>query len=354
MTRCCKLCTSTSTYSPRFTDYLFLNSFSHRFIPSSFQLDIDASMLLDGFGDSEHIAEAGGNSELLYRLVHAGSDFHSLDPTDIKGLPKLNVDEWSTAEEIKKAREVAEGRLNGENVGIVMEGKGGGKAQKRGEEESKSSLDLDGEFGGKLDETLCAHASFTLTLLERLCFVLSDSGLLDHLPESLGAIADAKALHAETFALKDRIVKLSREIIDSRARLHVCEQQRILAERTLDRAVIEHSRQLANGVISQGQEHNVEGEDLGSKDSRDNSNGNVGDMKELCLKISILEKQLAESEGAKARAEMTLTERLARPLSQTEAQVSDKSVCRRTSIDFINFAVDGFIGISSYHCNFRE
>ena len=65
-------------------------------------------------------------------------------------------------------------------------------------------------------------------------------------------------------------------------------------------------------------------------------------------------KQLAESEGAKARAEMTLTERLARPLSQTEAQVSDKSVCRRTSIDFINFAVDGFIGISSYHCNFRE
>ena len=90
MTSCCKLCTFTSIYSPRFTDYLFLNSFSHWFIPSSFQLDIDASMLLDGFGDSEHIAEAGGNSELLYRLVHAGSDFHSLDPTDIKGLPKLN------------------------------------------------------------------------------------------------------------------------------------------------------------------------------------------------------------------------------------------------------------------------
>jgi hypothetical protein len=39
-------------------------------------------MLLDGFGDSEHIAEGGGNSELLFRLLHAGSNFHSLDPTD--------------------------------------------------------------------------------------------------------------------------------------------------------------------------------------------------------------------------------------------------------------------------------
>ena len=302
-------------------------------------------MLLDGFGDSEHLAEAGGNSELLYRLVHAGSHFHSIDPTDIIGLPKLNVDEWSTADEIKKAREVAEGRLNGETVAIVIDGKGG-KVQKRGEEERKSSIDLDREFGGKLDETLRAHASFTLTLLERLCFVLSDSGLLDHLPESLGAIADAKALHAETFALKDRIVKLSSEIIDSRARLHVCEQQRILAERTLDRAVTEHSRQLANGVTSQGLEHNTEGEDTGPSDSRDSSS--VGDMKELCLKISVLEKQLAESEGAKARAEMTLTERLARPLSQTEAQVSDKSEFAKSLVKknrFFDFFICGFIGL---------
>ena len=45
-------------------------------------------------------------------------------------------------------------------------------------------------------------------------------------------------------------------------------------------------------------------------------------VKEMRVKISALEKQLAESEGAKAKAEMTLTERLARPLSQTEAQVS--------------------------------
>jgi len=36
-----------------------------------------------------------------------------------------------------------------------------------------------------------------------------------------------------------------------------------------------------------------------------------------------LERQLSESETAKSQAEMTLTERLARPLTQTEAQVGD-------------------------------
>ena len=285
-------------------------------------------MLLDGFGDSEHIAEAGGNSELLYRLVHAGSNFHSLDPTDVNGLPKLGVDEWSTAEDLAKARELAERKLNGETTGMGVGkeekgGGGGGKIMKRCDEEGKSSNDLDMKFGGKVDETLCAHASFTLTLLERLCFVLSDSGILDHLPGSLGAISDAKALHAEIFVLKDRIVKLSSEIIDNKAQLHVYEKQKIFAEKTLDRAVIEHSRQLAIGVINQNQEKNSEGENIGPSDSRNDISG--GDMKELCLKISVLEKQLGESEGAKARAEMTLTERLARPLSQTEAQVNINS-----------------------------
>ena len=45
--------------------------------------------------------------------------------------------------------------------------------------------------------------------------------------------------------------------------------------------------------------------------------------KELRRQIALLERQLAESETAKAKAEMTLTERLARPLVQTESQVSD-------------------------------
>ena len=267
-------------------------------------------MLLDGFGDSENIAESGGNSELLYRLLHAGSNFHSLDPTDITGLPKLKVDEWSSAEELTEARAAATNALSMDRT----EGQEGSSKVA-----SDSAADL--EFGGKVDETLCAHASFTLSLLERLCFVLSDSGLLDHLPESLGVIADAKALHAETFALKDRITKLSSEIIDMRSKLHVCEQKRISAEKTLDRAVTEHSRQLANGTGS------TAADGTGSLSLSSESGlglapaDDVDTLKEMSARVAILEKQLAESEGAKARAEMTLTERLARPLSQTEAQV---------------------------------
>jgi hypothetical protein len=264
-------------------------------------------MLLDGFGDSENIAESGGNSELLYRLLHAGSNFHSHDPTDITGLPKLKVDEWSSAEELTEARAVATIALNVDRT--------------EGQEGNSKDSSADLEFGGKVDETLCAHASFTLSLLERLCFVLSDSGLLDHLPESLGVIADAKALHAETFALKDRITKLSSEIIDMRSKLHVCEQKRISAEKTLDRAVTEHSRQIANGTGSTPADGatslSLSSESgLGLAPADD-----VDSLKEMSARIAILEKQLAESEGAKARAEMTLTERLARPLSQTEAQV---------------------------------
>ena len=75
------------------------------------QLDIDVSMLLDGFGDSEPLTEGTGNTELLHRLVHAGSDFHVRDPTDVTGLPQLDVDEWSTAEDIEKARALTVSRL---------------------------------------------------------------------------------------------------------------------------------------------------------------------------------------------------------------------------------------------------
>lgn len=44
--------------------------------------------------------------------------------------------------------------------------------------------------------------------------------------------------------------------------------------------------------------------------------------KELRRKIQILEKQVADSEEAKAKAEMTLTEQTSRPQTETEAQMS--------------------------------
>jgi hypothetical protein len=228
-------------------------------------------------------------------------------------LPRLNVDEWSTNEDLTKAWALATQLLKDKN-GV------------EGTSRNKESDCLDIEFGGKVDETLCGHASFTLSLLERLCFVLSDSGLLDHLPESLGAIADAKALHAETFALKDRVTKLTAEIIDMRVRLHESEQQKNSAEKALDRSTIEHSRKTTNGASSDIAANSSSSADGGlgpPEDTRISPSGSSSDSKEVLFKIATLEKQLAESEGAKARAEMTLTERLARPLSQTEAQVTD-------------------------------
>lgn len=44
--------------------------------------------------------------------------------------------------------------------------------------------------------------------------------------------------------------------------------------------------------------------------------------KELRRKIQILEKQVADSEEAKAKAEMTLTEQTSRPQTETEAQMT--------------------------------
>ena len=263
-------------------------------------------MLLDGFGDSGHLAEAGGNSELLYRLIHAGSDYHSLDPTDISSLPNLKIDEWSSTEELSEATIAAKRALTPKKgEGNSIEGK-------------LSNSSIDAEFGGKVDESLCGHASFTLSILERLCFVLSDSGILDHLPDSLGAIADAKALHAEIFALKDRVTKLSSEIIDMKVKLHVSEKLRNSAERLMDKSLTEYARQAANGAVSSSTSGASPFSSVGDIAPGEDTNSG----KEMRMKITVLEKQLAESEGAKAKAEMTLTERLARPLSQTEAQVS--------------------------------
>ena len=87
----------------------------------------------------------------------------------------------------------------------------------------------------QVEEALGAHAAFTVTLLERLCIILNDTGVADQLPESIGAIVDARALHAEIFVLKDRITTLSKAIVGLQTRLVVCETQRKAAERAMDR-----------------------------------------------------------------------------------------------------------------------
>ena len=305
----------------------------------SMQLDIDVSMLLDGFGDSEQLAEAGGNTELLFRLLHAGMDYHPRDATDKSASsPKMDVEEWSATEDIEKAREIAERLVKRDDAAPSSSSSSSGSKSKKetesADEEQLSAMDV--EFGGKVEETLRGHAHFTLSLLERLCFILSDTGMVEQLPESLGAIADAKALHAETLGLRDRVTKLSGMMLELQSRLLMSEKQKRAAERAVDRATVDRpvagsasipaptaaptasSVENAGAVVAATAVDGVAPVAGAAAPSVDHESDG-----EMYRKIAILEKQLAESETAKAKAEMTLTERLARPLSQTEAQVAD-------------------------------
>ena len=122
----------------------------------------------------------------------------------------MDVDEWSTTEDIEKARATAERRLkidrSGGNIKEEDQGESSSSSSSsssRGHSKSKKETEvadeeqinhMDIECGGKVEETLGSHAAFTLALLERLCFILSDTGVVQHLPDSLGAIADAKGL----------------------------------------------------------------------------------------------------------------------------------------------------------------
>ena len=121
----------------------------------------------------------------------------------------MDVDEWSTAEDIEKARVIAERRLKIDRSGGTIkeedpgESSSSSSSSSRGHSKSKKETEvadeeeinhMDIECGGKVEETLGSHAAFTLALLERLCFILSDTGVVQHLPDSLGAIADAKGL----------------------------------------------------------------------------------------------------------------------------------------------------------------
>ena len=311
------------------------------------QLDIDVSMLLDGFGDSEQLAEAGGNTELLFRLLHAGMEYHPRDPANESAWPKMDVDEWSASEDIEKARAIAERVLKRSDAAPSSSSSSSGSKSKKeteaADEEEMSAMDV--EFGGKVEETLRGHAHFTLSLLERLCFILSDTGMVEQLPESLGAIGDATALHTETTGLRERITKLSGMILELQSRLFISEKQKRAAERAVDRATVDRSTAgpaapapaPVAATAAAATTHlttNLERTDsvltVATVDSAPPVAESVAiapvDLEsdgDMYRKIAILEKQLAESETAKAKAEMTLTERLARPLSQTEAQVAD-------------------------------
>ncbi len=282
-------------------------------------MDIDSSMLLDSLGDSEVSVPDTGSSELLYRLIHTGSQYFALEPTNHENLPKLDVDQWSSAEEIEAEKSRIEAKLM----------------------ENRHSLNE--QFGGTIEDNLASHASFTMSLLDRLCSAINDNSS-SQTPfslanaEQVNNIIQMKEFHAEKLMLNDRITKLSAEILSLNAKLKICENEKLRTARKLDRSLLaikelesKTSTTAATTVngAAEGTAQEAANVEQSSSSSVATDSGNaasaaqVAQEKELRRQIVVLERQLTESETAKSKVEMTLTERLARPLSQTETQVAD-------------------------------
>lgn len=272
------------------------------------QLDIDTSMLLDSLGDSEVHVSDEGCSELLHRLLKTGERFIKVDPTHIDGIPKITADMWSSTEDVEKERQRCQEQL---------------KESTPAEEAEDENLDA--KYGGPVDENLAAHVSFTLSLLERLCNAINDSSGNNLQVDAVNALNEMRQLRAEKLLLTDRITKLSSEMVDASAKLRLAETEKIRAERDLDRAVLaakEAERAALNPKVGESAEGAADGSTGPAVPTSPQASNPVVE-RELRRQVTLLERQLAESESAKAQVEMTLTERLARPLPQTEVQVAD-------------------------------
>ena len=293
-------------------------------------------MLLDSLGDRDARVSDEGSSELLHRLVNAGARYMRLDPTHADCIPRINADQWSSKEEVEKERL----RLQNE----ILEKENPERERRESRSESISEDELNERYGGTVDENLSAHVSFTLSLLERLCNAINDSNSTSLQIDSVNSLNEMRQLRAEKLLLSDRITKLSAELIDLSAKLRLIETDKLRTERELDRT-LQATKEAEENRLRQQQQIDVV---VSTTTATTATSGSVAENtvdstttalhttspstimhthpsieKELRKQITLLERQLNESETAKAQVEMTLTERLARPLPQTEVQVSD-------------------------------
>lgn len=129
-------------------------------------------------------------------------------------LGRIENDEWSSAEEIERSRVKAE-------------------------EDMKKSHDTLNEFGSSVEETLASHASFTLSLLERLCNAIKNSSSNIMRDEIATSLITAREFHAARLLWRDRTVKLSSEVIGLSAKLNIVENEKRKIERRYDKAVVQ-------------------------------------------------------------------------------------------------------------------
>ena len=165
----------------------------------------------------------------------------------------------------------------------------------------------------------------------------------------ISVLTDAKTLHAEKLLMRDRITKLSVQLVAMASQLQKSENQRMRTERELDKILsskeIEAASTLSTDVVGSDESKMDVDITVGSNTStvttssaatggivEVSSHENQKQLDELLLlkkQVDLLGKQLSESESAKTKVQMVLTERLGKPLAQTEAQITDL----RRSID---------------------
>ena len=310
-------------------------------------------MLLDSLGDSEVNITDEGCSELLHRLVTTGLRSMKIDPTQTDetgsnasananasaGMKlKLTADQWTSVQDIEKERVRLQSQIASDLSAESKDGKQGNDQQEGADEEEEESLDQ--KYGGRVDENLSAHVSFTLSLLERLCNAINESAGATVQIDTVNAMNELRQLRSAKLLLTDRVIKLSTEIVDMSAKLRIAENEKIRAERDLDRAILnaKEAELAAVSAAAASGAFNHQASTTSSNPDGTVSTTTAGGLvmpgspmptasaaveRDLRRQLELLERQLAESESAKAQVEMTLTERLARPLPQTEVQVAD-------------------------------
>jgi hypothetical protein len=312
------------------------------------QLDIDASLILDSLGDFEISQNPG---ELLHNMLTINNDFLQIDSQSIK-VPQLDADEWSSAKEIEQEQERSEQSIvggepvsrpattprtpaaqqknkRGKNAPATQnkdsnEGSADGQTPRDSQENAELSEEqLRTMFEHNLDQRLLDHVSFTLSLLEKLCNAINegDQGILTHNTPLIQALTNARENASKIHCLTDAISKLRCEIVKLEGKHRLAENEKLRIERKLDKALLTikelEAQQGANGSNA------TTGDENGVKSGNEDKISSNATNNEYLRQIALLENQLAESEAAKAQAEMSLTERLSRPFAQTEAQISD-------------------------------
>lgn len=136
-------------------------------------------------GDSETVVQDKLN--VLQLFLTSGLKSLQFNSTDINTtVSPLKLDEWSSQADIEVSRKVAIDSIK-DKVHNVVDMLSNDENDHRMDQDDDIS-EREDDLISKLDEHLLSHASFTLALLERLCFYISEVGSFERMVSLLAYI----------------------------------------------------------------------------------------------------------------------------------------------------------------------